>query len=262
MNAYLMTRGTPRRLDYRFLGAAPPERWWAPLGDWLVLEKAEVVVRGSAVLVSGIPSARRDSVTTVIRYTLVVDDAEAGLLHGLVAAGLDPDARAALGAALDAQFPAEWVDAALAGAEDADDEAAARLRRVLDAVAVDGPPVTAPGPVSWAGAADEPDAVAAFRARVDQLASGTAGWAFTTAALSSVEGARRAAGQLDAPVAVLLGSGGPPEVTDLGTVPDRGKVEAGQRAGLQPSRRGRAPIILVGAVVLVVAVVTLLLLLF
>ena len=89
MNAYLMTRGTPRRLDYRFLGAAPPERWWAPLGDWLVLEKAEVVVRGSAVLVSGIPSARRDSVTTVIRYTLVVDDAEPGLLHGLVAAGLD-----------------------------------------------------------------------------------------------------------------------------------------------------------------------------
>ncbi len=261
MTAYLMTRGTPRRLDYRFVGAAPPDRWWAPLGDWLVLEKAEVVVHsgpdGTDVLVSGIPSARRDSVTTAIRYTLVVDGAAPGLLHGLAAAGLDPEARTALGAALDAQFPADWVDAALGGAANADADAAARLRRALDTVTVDVRPATVAGPASWTGAIDDAAAVAAFLARVAELGSGGAGWAFTTAALSSVEGARRAAAQLDRPVAVLLGSGGPPEVVDLGKAP------AGTRAGQQPSRRRRAPLpsLVVVAVVLVMAVATVLLLL-
>jgi hypothetical protein len=264
--AYLMTRGTPRRLDYRFIGAAPPVRWWAPLGAWLVLERAEVVVHsgpgGPAVLVSGIPSARRDSVTTAIRYTLVVDGPAPALLLGLVAAGLDDSGRAALGAALDAEFPADWVDAVLAGDGQADEEASARLGRVLDSVAVGGPPPTTPSPESWAGAAGDADAVAAFLARVGQLGTGATGWAFTTAGLSSVEGARRAAEQLGAPVAVLLGSGGPPAVADLAAaVPkkavDRGKAVAGQRAGQQRSR-----VVVVGVVAaLVVVAVTLLLLL-
>lgn len=268
VNAYLMTRGTPRRLDYRFIGAAPADRWWAPVGDWLVLEKAEVVVHagsdGPSVLVSGIPSARRDSVTTVIRYTLVVDGAGPGLLHGLVAAGLDDEARAALGAALDEQFPADWVDAALGGAANADADADVRLRRALDTVAADVQPAAVVGPASWAGAVDDADAVAAFLARVAELGCGGVGWAFTTAALSTVEGARRAAAQLDRPVAVLLGNGGPPAVVDL-AVPDqrsaatRGKARAGQRAGLQRSR-SRSRLVVVAAV-LVVAMALLLLLL-
>ena len=105
--AHLMTRGTPRRLDYRFLGAGPVERWWRPVQDWVVLEQPEVIVCGRSLLISGIPSVRRDAIGTAIRYTLVVDDVERALARSLAAAGLDRAGRAMLGGLLDAGFPAD-----------------------------------------------------------------------------------------------------------------------------------------------------------
>lgn len=249
MTAYLMTRGTPRRLDYRFLGASPPQRWWGALGDCIVLERAEVVVRGgdsgTGVLLSGIPSARRDVVGTVIRFTLVVDDPDPALLARLVAHGLDDEARVALGAALDAELPADWVDTTLDGESAPGDDIGTRLARVL-ATAVDDLPVHDPGDrvaaSSWVWAAQDRRAVAAFVDRAAQLGAGAPGWAFTTAALRSVEGVRRAAAMLDEPVAVLLGEGGPAEAVDVGKVP------AGRPAGRRPVR-----VILVLVVLLAVA---------
>src|SRR3712207_3987494 len=117
MTAHLMTRGTARRLDYRFLGGGPPRRWWAPLDDLVVLERPTVLVHGGpghcGVLVSGIPSVRRDVIGTAIRFTIVVDGPDPALLARLVAAGLDARRRVALGARLDDEFPAERVDTAL-----------------------------------------------------------------------------------------------------------------------------------------------------
>src|SRR5687768_10618770 len=119
MTAYLMTRGTARRLDYRFLGDGPEQRWWAPLDDLVVLEQPAVLVCGnggrSAVLLSGIPSVRRDVIGTAIRFNLAVDDPDPAVLARLVDAGIDPAARATLGARLDDEFPAEFVDAVLGG---------------------------------------------------------------------------------------------------------------------------------------------------
>ncbi|MBV8541016.1 MAG: hypothetical protein JO063_07130 [Pseudonocardiales bacterium] len=198
MAAYLMTRGTPRPLDYRFLGASPPKRWWAPLEDWIELEQAEVVVHGgptgACILVSGIPSARRDVIGTVIRFTLVVDGADPGLLARLAAAGLDPAARTELGSVLDAQFPTEWVDAALAGTPPADDAVDTRLTRALEATGGDAQTTDPVGSVpasSWVGAPGDERAVSVFLDRVARLGAGADGWAFTTAGLTSVDGARR-----------------------------------------------------------------------
>ncbi len=227
MTAHLMTRGTPRRLDYRFLGTSSPERWWTPLADWIVLEEAAVVVNGGGpagarVLVSGIPSARRDVIGTAIRFTLVVDGADPGLLARLAAAGLDPEERTKLGSVLDAQFPAEWVDAALDGRPPAGDDVDTRLARALEATGGDAPtsdPVDSDATSSWVWAAGNELAVSAFLDRVAKLGAGTEGWAFTTAALTTVDGALRAAAALDAPVAVLLGEDGPAERVDVGKAP-------------------------------------------
>ncbi|MGK5169185.1 hypothetical protein [Geodermatophilus sp. CPCC 205761] len=264
-----MTRGTARRLDYRFLGGGPPRRWWAPLDDLVVLERPAVLVHGGpghgGVLLSGVPSARRDVIGTAIRFTIVVDDPDPALLARLVAAGLDAHRRAALGARLDAAFPADLVDSAVGGnAIDEDavcgEEFGSWLSRTLADADADADADAGPGPAaesapqprrSWIGSADDADAVAAFRARVAQLGAGMPGWAFTTAALTSVDGARRAVASLDRPVAVLLDEGGPSTMIDL----DPGKAEAGPPAGLSPQLRHRK--ILVGALALAVGVIVL-----
>lgn len=285
MTAYLMTRGTPRRLDYRFLGASPPRRWWTPLDEWTVLEDCEVLVHGgpegAGVLVSGIPSARRDAIRTAIRYTLVVDDPEPALLSWLAAAGLDPAARAGLGLALDAEFPADWVDGALDTAP-LQAEVVTRLDRALEraraSIRLPVPAAAPRTPRSWVWNAGDPRAVVAFLERAAELGKGKAtGWAFTSAALVSADGAGKAAAALRAPVAVLLGPEGPAEPVDLASrarrvevaaaVPmalaevqaaprkaphrpdrkaaggkgtDRGKARAGRRTGSAPSRPTRS----------------------
>lgn len=266
--AHLMTRGTPRRLDYRFLGAGPVERWWRPVQDWVVLEQPEVIVCGRSLLISGIPSVRRDAIGTAIRYTLVVDDVERALARSLAAAGLDRAGRARLGGLLDAGFPADWVDAALGDTAPSDADVAHRLAPALAAFGDDEPAV-AQHPVrhrSWVGALDDGEAVAAFLDRVTRLADGEPGWAFTTSAIASVKGAGDAADALGAPVAVLLADGGPMEVVDLG------KAQAGPpRPGIRtmtatpnPSRRrwlvplaGLVLLVAVLAVVLITMVIPL-----
>jgi len=258
-----MTRGTPRRLDYRFLGAGPVERWWRPVQDWVVLEQPEVIACGRALLISGIPSVRRDAIGTAIRYTLVVDDVERALARSLAAAGLDRAGRARLGGLLDAGFPAEWVDAALGDTAPSDADVAHRLAPALAAFGADAPAV-AHHPVrhrSWVGALDDGEAVAAFLDRVTRLADGEPGWAFTTSAIASVKGAGDAADALGAPVAVLLADGGPMEVVDLG------KAQAGPpRPGIRtmttttPSRRRwlvpLAVVVLLAAILMVVLIAT------
>jgi hypothetical protein len=260
--AHLMTRGTPRRLDYRFLGAGPAQRWWRPVQDWVVLEQPEVIACGRSLLISGIPSARRDAIGTAIRYTLVVEDVERALAHSLAAAGLHSAGRARLGELLDAGFPAEWVDAALGDTAPSDAEVARRLAPALAAFGVDEP-AAAQHRVrhrSWVGALDDGQAVAAFLDRVTRLAEGEPGWAFTTSAIASVKGAGAAADALGAPVAVLLADGGPPEVVDLG------KAQAGPRPGIRtmttttPSRRRwlvpLAVVVLLAAILVVVLIAT------
>jgi hypothetical protein len=262
--AHLMTRGTPRRLDYRFLGAGPVERWWRPVQDWVVLEQPEVIVCGRSLLISGIPSVRRDAIGTAIRYTLVVEDVERALARSLAAAGLDRAGRARLGGLLDAGFPAEWVDAALGDTAPSDADVAHRLAPALAAFGVEEP-AAAHRPVrhrSWVGALDDGQAVAAFLDRVARLADGEPGWAFTTSAIASVKGAGDAAEALGAPVAVLLAEGGPMEVVDLG------KAQAGPRPGIwkttttTPSRRRwlvpLAGVVLLAAIVVVVLIATVL----
>jgi len=257
--AHLMTRGTPRRLDYRFLGAGPAQRWWRPVQDWVVLEQPEVIACGRSLLISGIPSARRDAIGTAIRYTLVVEDVERALARSLAAAGLHSAGRARLGGLLDAGFPAEWVDAALGDTAPSDAEVARRLAPALAAFGVDEP-AAAQHRVrhrSWVGALEDGQAVAAFLDRVTRLADGEPGWAFTTSAIASVKGAGDAADALGAPVAVLLADGGPPEVIDLG------KAQAGPRPGLRtmttttPLRR-RWVVPLAGVVLLVAILVVVL----
>jgi hypothetical protein len=266
--AHLMTRGTPRRLDYRFLGPGPVERWWRPVQDWVVLEQPEVIVCGRSLLVSGIPSARRDAIGTAIRYTLVVEEAERALARSLAATGLHAAGRARLGGLLDAGFPAEWVDKALGDTAPSADEVARRLAPALAAFRADEPG-PAGHPVrhrSWVGALDDAEAVAAFLERVTRLAAGESGWAFTTSAIASVKGAGDAARALGAPVAVLLADGGPPEVVDLGKAragPPRPGMRTPTTTETSPRRARRwlvplAGVVLLAAILVVVLITTVL----
>ncbi|MFD3524958.1 hypothetical protein [Streptomyces sp. NPDC058653] len=228
MRAYVMTRGTQRRQDYAFLGDAPPDLWWETVAAWVFLESEELVVRrrgaaSTGLLISGIPSRRTDVIGTRIRFTVVVDDVhdDPVFAERLVRCGLDPAERAALGAALDTAFDADFVDARLAGGDgEVETPLLAALRQGTDGP--DGAAETAAGASgrrsekdrrrsekdrrgSWAGDAGDETAVRAFRARVRRLLeSERPGWAFATHAVGTLDGARRVAGALPHEVAVLL----------------------------------------------------------
>jgi hypothetical protein len=263
VTAYLMTRGTPRRLDYAFLGDGPDDRWWAPLDDWVVLERPEVIVRGapggSGVLVSGIPSARRDAIGTPIRFTVVLEGAGADveLLIRLAAAGLDPGSRVALGRALDDAFGIDEVDATLAGVgtcADVDLRLVRVIRQLTGARPMpsggNGRPAESDPSTSWAGSVPDRRAVDDFLDRIAQLARGVPGWAFTTAALTSENGARRAAEGLDGPVAILL-EGGLSGVVNLGKAPDGRPIAATGRQRVRPAVLATAvviPVLLIGLI--------------
>lgn len=236
---HLMTRGTPRRLDYRFLGAAPETRWWRPAQDWILLDGPETVVlgtdAGANVLLSGIPSHRRDAAGTPIRFTLVVEGADAETTARLARIGLDDTARSRLGGLLDTEFPPAWVDAAIGDAARSTD-LPLRLARVvagLAGLAPDEPEAharTGSG-TSWVGSAEDERAREEFVGRVAELGNGGHGWALTTATVSSVGGARRAEQELGPGVALLLADGGPDDLVLLGGEVLRGKAPAGRRAG-------------------------------
>jgi hypothetical protein len=239
--AYLLTRGFARSLDYRFLGASPPVPWWTPLRDrdLVNLERSELIAYGDGtglgLLLSGIPSARRDVVGTPIRYTLVVDDladseGDTVLARRLVLAGLRDEDRRALGSALDAAFDQVAVDGMLSGALDtapAGDVVAEVLAKSWDAddpwhprsrsQPDDGPAAPGAGDTgSWAGPAGDEQARRDFLARVAALAAGGQGFAFTSGTLTTEAGVTSALAELRGSNAVLLTDGELTEVVRVG----------------------------------------------
>jgi hypothetical protein len=296
--AYLMTRGFPRRLDYRFLGALPPAQWWAPLRDreLVNLEQPEVIAYGGgtslSVLLSGIPSGRRDVVGTPIRYLVVVDDLREGetdalLARRLVLAGLRDEDRQAFGRALDAAFDEATVDAMLSGTRDTapvGDVVAEVLAKSWGAGDAGQPAGGPPRPAadagsSWAGPADQEQARRDFLARVAALAGGGQGFAFTSHSLVTKAGVTSALAELRGSNVVLLTDGELTEVMRLGkavaTVPRR-RGELTHRSAQQLTHRSpqqltqwipqqlTRPVVLAGAggvTLIAIAVVLLVLLL-
>jgi hypothetical protein len=250
-----MTRGTPRRLDYNFLGQPPPELWWQPLGDneLVVLEQPEVIAYGDgaelSMLVSGVPSQRRDIIGTLIRYTLVIDhlQADVDLAQRLAATGLSPGGRTRLGRRLDQTFDAAMVDGLLSGS--GDDTGVGELLADVLASPDWSTQVTGSGREirgSWAAPAASSDACAAFIARIGKLAAGDRGFAFTSHSLTTEHGAEQAVAELPGSNAVLLADSELEGVVRLGKVP----------AEAPPKRRGR--LLLVAAVAVAAAAITVL----
>ncbi|ROO61645.1 hypothetical protein EDC02_3594 [Micromonospora sp. Llam0] len=254
MHAYLLTRGTPRNLDYAFLGSEPATHWWDRLSDanFINIDRFEVAARadgsGLSLLLSGLPSARRDSIGTPIRFTVVVDGLQDDpeLLADLVAVALSPAGRAALGRQLDEEFPYPEINAIRAGTDPGTD-IGVRTLRALRSGSTDealagagtrtgtgdgtGGGTTADGGAApagrdgtdrtgcWVGPVDDPLARGAFLARVARMADGSTGFAFTSHALASVAGAQRAAETLGADAVILLHDGGPAGIQPLGKAP-------------------------------------------
>ncbi|HEX3957477.1 MAG TPA: hypothetical protein VHZ03_12740 [Trebonia sp.] len=215
--AFLITRGTANRLDYRFLGLEPRNTWWSVLRDHQVvnLNGTEVIAYGDGrslgILLAGIPSARRDAVGTAIRFTLVVDGLQddPALAARLAWTGLDAGSRARLGERLDGAFDTDLVDAILSKTKDGA-PVAGLLDGVLDGDWEDTTP-SAAGPTEsrqpWAGPVDLPAARAQFLTRVAWLADGQQGYAFTSSRLSSQAGADEELQSLPGCGAILLADG-------------------------------------------------------
>ncbi|MEV4412750.1 hypothetical protein [Catellatospora sp. NPDC049609] len=238
MKAYLMTRGTLRRMDYDFLGETPPDRWWERIADggWIMQDYPEVAVAGhggrTGIMASGLPSRRRDVIRTELRYTLVITDAhdEPDLALRLVAALLTPTGQATLGALLDEQFDVRTVDTLLGGGT-ADIDIPARLDTILrdwnpPLEDRDGDDLHG----SWAGRLDDPTGRAAFLGRVRRLLDDTAGLAFTSHSVSTISGAERARHGLGETVAILLA-----DSDTVDEVQPLGKAPAPSPTGLSPS---------------------------
>jgi hypothetical protein len=72
---YLRTRG--ERLDYRFLGEAPPEFWWRSYREVTDPERPTILLEsadgGWRLYVAGIDSGRLDVTDTPIQFTLAID---------------------------------------------------------------------------------------------------------------------------------------------------------------------------------------------
>jgi hypothetical protein len=213
VKTYILTRGMPRDLDYRYLGPAPQE-WWHALRDWTTVERPASMARGSgdevSLLLTGIPSVRRDLIGRPIRFTLVLEAGkpDAEICESLVRTCLSEQGRESLGNALDDALSAEEIDDLLARRVTAD----GIDRRVQDAIAktlAGQEPAAAPAaPVaadqSWAGSLGDPAAESAFGARVGDLAFGQPGFAATLNLVSSIERATAIAEEFRLPVALLL----------------------------------------------------------
>lgn len=243
MRAYLMTRGTLRGQDYTFLGEPPAEQWWDTVAPWVFLESEELIVRRrgkgtTGLVISGIPSRRTDVLGTRVRHTVVVDDVhyDQQLALWLVRCGLDDRERGRLGEVLDATFDGDFVDALMSGA---DDDVEIRLLDALRQAAEDPAEEETAKDItgSWAGAVNDEMATRAFLARVRRLlADGAPGYAFTTHALGSLDGAKRVASTLPDDVAVLLHDSNLRGVEQLG----KASVPAPRRDRTASDRRTRA----------------------
>jgi hypothetical protein len=72
---FLRTRG--RNNDYQFLGEEPEQSWWRSYANFTSFEEPSALLRADghqwSLYLSAIPSARRDRVSTPIRWTLAAE---------------------------------------------------------------------------------------------------------------------------------------------------------------------------------------------
>ncbi|MFD4669968.1 hypothetical protein ACFWNN_09545 [Lentzea sp. NPDC058450] len=202
----VITRGLTK--DYGYLGARGDE-WWAEAASFVDVDEPAVIASrdadGLRLLVSGIPSARRDSAHRRIRVTLVLaGDDRPDVLRTLVRTVLDDACRADAGARLDAVLPESAVEELLG---DRTRPIADLGDAVLDALA---PSPSTPHsarrdlPHSWVGAVHDEESTGRFLGRFDALLAGEAdGYALATHQVVSAEGATRAAAALGTDTAVL-----------------------------------------------------------
>ncbi|MFE0458596.1 hypothetical protein ACFW1A_04945 [Kitasatospora sp. NPDC058965] len=245
-----MTRGTPKRLDYAFLGARPASQWWEGPQNQLPLlvftDEAGVCVSGtgddwSATLFE-VPSARRDVDGRAIRYTLVVEagPGEAPLAAGLVRLALDTGARVGLGAALDRSCTAELVDGVLGESTPPQalplDELTELVRKTAEQLA--GDPVEPQVPLPWAAPAGDPAAVAELAARARRLAEGGEGRCFLAQGIRSRDEADRLTDRFGPEVAVLLAEADFTGTHRLRSAGPRESAPAGAEEGHTPGRVG------------------------
>lgn len=75
MKIFIQTRG--KKIDYSFLSYAPQSRWWLDFQDYTSFEKPSFILKANAsswtCYLSGITSARKDRVASVIRYSIVLE---------------------------------------------------------------------------------------------------------------------------------------------------------------------------------------------
>ena len=75
MKLFIQTRG--KKIDYSFLSYAPQSRWWLNFQDYTSFEKPSFILKANAsdwsCYLSGITSARKDRVGSVIRYSIVLE---------------------------------------------------------------------------------------------------------------------------------------------------------------------------------------------
>jgi hypothetical protein len=203
---WVRTRGTARRADYAFLGARPESPWWDDYADVLSPERPSLLVRSDGrrwqVFVSGVPSERRDSVQTLIVYTLVLEgeagDDLADLALRLAAAwlgdlALDGQPYGRVSEALDSTMPAADVDAWLAAVpedrEGIQADVVGRVREVLEALPEPATAGTAPeaGHDRWLAGVALDTARAAFLGRVTSLLRGAIGEAHVLNMIEAAE---------------------------------------------------------------------------
>jgi hypothetical protein len=75
VKTYIQTRG--KNTDYAFLASAPSNRWWTEFQNYTSFEKPTLILKSDerdwSCYISGIASARRDRVGSVIRFTIVLE---------------------------------------------------------------------------------------------------------------------------------------------------------------------------------------------
>ncbi len=244
MPFYVETRDEGRARDYRFLGAAPEDAWWSEYGRLTEFEGPSMLVTGESgtwrCYFTGIPSNRRDSTGTTIRFSIAgegrVDDAVGvDLLVRLASSWLQDrtvdSSLARLDAALNLLFPRQFV-AAVYGSRDPSAAKAAE-QKLLEAFSLlVAPAATSSATDSWVGNRSSSEARAALANRCRQIGEGLDGAAFVLNAASQhdCESIR----ERHKTLAVLLADGPDPPKALAGT-PAQSTVD------VSPPGKGKLP---------------------
>lgn len=188
MSAYIQTRG--HGADYAFIGMSPASQWWRDYRTVTAFEDPTILVERDGnswrCLVSAIPSARRDRVGTLIRYTIVLDglcgvapDSARAKQFIEVAADAVPHQPtfAPLTSLLDDRFPKDFIEDCFARRDDA--EVAKQVRQRLETALLALPPVKAvtgsasATPESWLGSLSNDNARREFIRRAHAIINGS-----------------------------------------------------------------------------------------